>query len=213
VLKRRLTHLLRVMRSLRTWQIVLLAFGFSVASLIALRANSLEAVKYFDAVKQADKEGNDVGAAVARLQHFVTTHMNTDLERVTLDQTYERDYQKALTDYQSSGSVGGDPAYQVIIKHCEDLYKGTGSYVIIGRCVQNGIDELPTGQAPESSIKAPLKDRYEFHFVSPQWSFDLAGLIVLITALLWIILVFKILLQLILMLMIRTHRGKTSLDR
>lgn len=200
-------HALRIVRSLRTWQLIILAFVMTFLSVLALRANSLEAAKYFEAVKQADETGQGINDAMNNLQDFVSHHMNTDLERVTLSSTYERDYEKAVQNFQNSGDISGTDE-KAAIAQCAYLQKpGVIYYQQYSHCVEDILKTTPSAANPDATVKAPLKELYEFHFVSPGWSPDTAGLTTAIAALLWLVLVIKLLVQTILVFIVRHHRG------
>ena len=176
-------------------------------SVLALRANSLEAAKHFEAVKQADETGQGINEAMNNLQDYVTNHMNTDLERVTLSSTYERDYEKAVQNFQNSGDISGTDE-KAAIAQCAYLQKpGVIYYQQYSHCVEDILKTTPSAANPEASVKAPLKELYEFHFVSPGWSPDVAGLTIALAFLLWLVLAVKLLVQIILMLIVRRHRG------
>lgn len=206
MVKSHLQHALKVVRRLRTWQLVLLALVMTFLAVITLRANSLEAAKYFQAVKVADEKGENVDEAMGKLQEYVSHHMNTDLERVTLSSTYERDYQKAVTDFQNSGgNIGVDE--KAAIATCAYLQKpGVVYYQQYSHCVENILKSLPSSGNLATSVKSPQKELYEFHFSSPGWSPDLAGFTSAIALILWLIIAAKLFAQLAILLIVRYYR-------
>lgn len=201
--KRRLHHYLTVLRQLKTWQLVVIALILTGVSIGFLRNNSIEAVRLFEAVKQADREGSDVYGALNKLQKYVTTHMNTQLERISLEKTFERDYQAALDRLAHSGSIHDDQ-YDEAQLACRD--QNRISYVAYSLCVERKLAEVAPGQDPMIKANTPKTDLYQYNFVSPAWSFDLAGISLAITVVVYVIIICKLLLQLLLFLLVRRRR-------
>jgi len=198
--KKRLHHVLTVMRRLKTWQLIVIAVLLTAVSISLVRQNSIEAVRLFDAVKQADRDGGDVYGTLNKLQKYVTSHMNTVLERVSLEKTFERDYQAALSKVAQSGSISSDQ-YDEAQLACRDQNKI--SYVAYSLCVEKKLAEVAPGQDPIVRASLPKPEMYEYNFVSPHWSLDLAGVSVALTVVVYIIIVGKVGLQLVLMLIVR----------
>ncbi len=198
--KKRLHHYLTVLRRLRTWQLIVIALILTGISVGLLRSNSIEAVRLFESVKQTDREDKDVYVALNKLQHYVTSHMNTQLERVSLEKTFERDYQAAIDKLAHSGSIYDDQ-YDEAQLACRD--QNRISYVAYSLCVERKLAEVAPGQDPLLKANTPKPELYQYTFVSPTWSFDLAGIVLAITVVLYLIIVCKLGLQFILYLIIR----------
>ncbi|HEX6462160.1 MAG TPA: hypothetical protein VFZ58_02700 [Candidatus Saccharimonadales bacterium] len=200
--KKRLHYYLTVLRRLKAWQLLIIAFILTAVSIGLLRSNSVEAVRLFDAVKQADREGKDVYGALNVLQKYVATHMNTQLERVSLEKTFERDYQVALDKLVSSGSIYDDQ-YDEAQMACRG--QSSISYVIYAKCVEQKLAQVAPGQDPIVKTSMPNADLYQYTFMSPTWSFDLAGVSVALTVVMYLVIVCKLGLQLTIFLIIRHH--------
>jgi len=161
---------------LRTPLYVFIAlFGVSaVVSVYALRQNNLTMVRLRDAVYEADKNGGDVNQALNDLRQHVYSHMNTNLSNgdnaikppIQLRYTYERltsEAQKAAND---------EGLYTEAANYCQARIPASVS--VSGRsrvsCVQDYI--LSHGGKQANQVPTAL---YQFDFVSPSWSPDLAG--------------------------------------
>jgi hypothetical protein len=138
-------------------------------------------VKLRQAVYTADKNNGDVNAALNKLRAYVYTHMNTDLSSggnnieppIQLQYTYQRLYDAQVNQVQSANQQ----LYTDAENYCQSInhaYFGTTRVP----CVQNYVINHGLKQA-NINIPAGL---YEFDFVSPAWSPDLAGFSLLFTA-------------------------------
>lgn len=142
-------------------------------SVYALRENNLKMVKLRDTVYAADKNNGDVNGTLKDLQAYVTAHMNTDLSGgpnaayppIQLQYTYAR-LQDA--NNQLASRING-PLYTEAENYCQQKIPNgfSGRYRI--SCIEQYIKSRGTNV---QNVPASL---YEFDFVSPRWSPDLAG--------------------------------------
>jgi len=149
---------------------------FLVASLIyvgALRHNNDTMIKLRNDVYIADRNNGDVEGALDKLRTYVYGHMNTNLSTGTnirppiqLKYTYDRLQQQAETQANNS------QLYIDAKNYCEQQVPASVSISGRGRidCVENYV--LSHGGTQAATIPPAL---YEFDFVSPSWSSDLAG--------------------------------------
>lgn len=144
-----------------------------VVSLLALRANNEHMVKLRKAVTAADKNNTNVTLALQNLQAYVTTHMNTNLSDgngsvyppIQLQYTYQR-----LVDAESDQAASSNTQlYTDAQNYCQsqDSVDFSGHNRV--PCVEQYV------QTHDSSLPAISPSLYEFDFVSPTWSPDLAG--------------------------------------
>lgn len=200
--KRKLHHYLGELRGLKTWQLIVIALLLSAVTIGLLRHNSVTAVQMFNEVQRADQQGDNVYKELKELQRYVSHHMNTQIERITLEQTYARDYRAAIEDLAQSGGVNQNANYRAAQQACSDLQSSAG-YIAYARCVEQRLAQAAPGQNPQLSADLPNAQRYQYSFVSPTWSPDAAGIALLITGVLWLIILFKIILQLLLRALLR----------
>jgi len=178
--KRQLHHFWTRIRAIKPWYFLIITVLSAVVCVYGLRANNEHMLKLRDAVYAADKNNGDVQGSLAKLQAYVTAHMNTDLSGgpnavyppIQLKYTYDRLVQ-AESDKLAQQNSQNSQVYTDAQHYCEaKIPTGfSGSYRI--SCIQSYI--ASHGITNPVSI-APIPDGlYKFDFLSPVWSPDLAG--------------------------------------
>lgn len=146
-----------------------------------------------DAVYAADKAGSDVKAPLKELQLYVTSHMNTDLTTgnanvyppIQLQHTYQR-----LVEQQGSrqGSANNQ-LYTEAQAFCQaqnpNDFSGRNRVPCIEKYVQQRGQSMQIGTTISPSL-------YQFSFVSPRWSPDVAGWSLVATIVLGLLAVTKL---------------------
>ena len=189
--KRKLHHWLVVVKRVKTWQLIIMLILLTGLSAYLLRQNNLGMVERRNLVKQADESAGNVVEALSDLQHYVATHMNTSLgEGVFLEHTYQRAYDDAIQKAASAVTTNSQ-AYKDVEAGCRAQYVRSGSFNNYIKCVESGLKALAPGSDPLATVKAPPQELYKYNFVSPAWSFDFAGLAVLVTLLITVLLVLR----------------------
>ena len=158
---------------------LVLAAIFGVVCVIALRSNNEHMAQLRTAVYQADKNDGNVQQALDNLQAYVTAHMNTNLDTgvgsvyppIQLEYTYLR-LIKAQNQSAYSANAGLYTAAQI---YCQKL----DPYDFSGHNRVPCIEQYVTSHG--SSVPQVPAALYEFDFVSPAWSPDLAGWTLLAT--------------------------------
>jgi hypothetical protein len=179
--KKYLHHTWTKFRAVRPWYFLVLAVVSSGICIYALRSNNLTMVKLRNDVYTVDKNNGDVNAALKSLQAYVTAHMNTNLSNsggvyppIQLQYTYERLQQAA--NQQAGGT--NQALYTDAEYYCQQQdptdFSGHNRVPCIEKYVQDHGLQV-------TSIPASL---YEFNFLSPTWSPDLAGWSMVASALL-----------------------------
>ena len=145
-----------------------------VVCVFALRYNNETMISLRSQVYTADKSGQGVEPALDKLRAYVYAHMNTSLSsggntirpQIQLKYTYDRLATAAEQQANNSG------LYTSAENYCQAQIPASVSISGRGRigCVQDYITSHG-GQQP-AAIPAAL---YEFDFLSPTWSPDLAG--------------------------------------
>ena len=179
--KRHLHHIWTKLRWLRPRYFLILALVSGVVCIFALRANNEHMIKLRTAVYAADQNNTDVQAPLKALQAYVTAHMNTNLTTgssavyppIQLKYTYDR----LVTAQSDAATQANTQLYTDAQHYCEQQdptdFSGHNRVPCIEQYVQTHDTQLP-------SIPEAL---YEFSFISPDWSPDLAGWSLVITAL------------------------------
>lgn len=178
--KRQAYQVWKFWRHIRPWHFLVLALISGVICVFALRANNLRMIELRQAVYQADKDNGNVEAALRELREHVHSHMNTSLAAgsnvrppIQLKYTYER----LLAARNAGSAANNSDIYTQAQQYCEKAIPSgfSGSYRL--SCIQTFVKE----NGLKTSEPIP-KNLYQFDFVSPAWSPDLAGWSLIATA-------------------------------
>ena len=191
-------RILRFLKHIKTWQLLLVLLLFIMLSAIFLRLNNLGMMERRDALIEADKTGDisQVQEAARELQNYVAHHMNTTTGRIALQTLYDQDFNKIVEVNRVPDVENGD--YQSAMVRCRQIYPRGGTDW--AKCVANsvGVSEVDITTEP-----LPSPDAYYVSYVSARWSSDLAGISVLICALLVVTIVFQLIFILILKIILK----------
>lgn len=180
---------------LQLYQLLLILFIIlGLVSVFALRHNNQRMVELRTAVYEADKNNSGIEPALDKLRSYVYGHMNTNLSSgnnaikppIQLKYTYER----LLEAQQQAAARTNSQIYTDAQNYCQ----GKIPAGVSGRgrvpCVQDYVTSH--GVTPQA-IPTGL---YEFDFVSPTWSPDLAGFSVVLSAVAFVAFAYSFLLYL-----------------
>ena len=162
------------LRAIRPWYFLLAAIVCGLIGVYSLRQNNLSMIHLRDQVYQADQNNTNVEGALRNLREYVYAHMNTDLTSgnntiyppIQLKFSYDR----ALNATKGAFDDPNSKIYTDAQTECEKQFphglSGSGRIP----CIQDYIAShgIKEATAPNASL-------YEFDFVSPRWSPDLAG--------------------------------------
>lgn len=175
--KSHLHHLWTRFRKVKPWYF-LIAFVITTGlSVDALRQNNLTMARLRTDVYQVDKSNGNVEAALKNLQAYVVGNMNTDLSSgpnapyppIQLEYTYQR----LETAEQQRVSSVNSTVYTQAQAYCQQQNPISFSGRTRVPCVEQYVN---THGTTAQTIPANL---YEFDFLSPLWSPDTAGWLVL----------------------------------
>jgi len=180
--KRYLHHIWTKIRWIKPWYILVLLVITTSVSIYSLRQNNLQMVKLRNAVYTADKSNTNVSAALGALQAFVTTHMNTNLASgpnapyppIQLEYTYAR--------LEAANTQSASNTNQALYTNAENYCQQAIPNGFSGRYRVSCIEEYITSHGV--AVQTIPVSLYEFSFLSPRWSPDLAGWSLLISILL-----------------------------
>ncbi len=171
--KRLLHHYEKRLRPISGWYLLIATVFFLSIGAFALRQNNLRMIELRDQVFQADESGEGVESALRDLRAHVHSHMNADLTSsdtaihppIQLQHTYERLVDKE----QARVRAANQSVYQDAERICEGRFPA-------GR-LANGRVQCVEQYVLENGIQAKEmpKELYQFDFVAPRWSPDLAG--------------------------------------
>lgn len=174
--KRWLHHTSKRISHLPVWQLALATLLLAGTSVWALRQNSRGLEPLVAAVVEADRDNDDVEGSLLELDQYVSSHMNTDIdEPIQLAYSYDRAVQKVLDKAQATSN--GD-IYKKAQAQCENPNILLSARAL---CIQDYVtNNAKPGQEPEE-VDFPDKSLYTHSFISPVWSPDLAGWLLVLT--------------------------------
>lgn len=178
---------------LKAWYFLIPAIIFAVLAVQGLRSNYSTMVSLREAVYTADQQNGDTEAALARLRAHVHGHMNTNLASgnnaikppIQLKARYERLMATEAERIKATNLQVTAAGEQV----CAQQFPGTGFNAPRVACVQSYVS---THAVTEHTVPEQL---YKFDFVSPKWSFDQAGISILLSVVFFILFIARLVLE------------------
>ena len=166
--------------------LVALLIVFVTLSVYGLRQNNIQMLKLKNQLTTADKNNGDVNGDLNKLRLFIYNHMNTTPSSsngvyppIQLKYTYQR----LLTADQAAASTTGGATQAQAVTYCTELGSGyTPSE--LATCESWYLTTTQPGTTP--TVPAAL---YQFDFISPIWSPDLAGFSIVISFILLLMVV------------------------
>lgn len=190
---RKLYYLHRKLAAAKAWYFLIPALIFALFAVQALRSNYSTMVTLREAVYVADQQNGDVETALARLRQHVHGHMNTNLSSgsnaikppIQLKARYERlvaAESERIKTLNAQTNAAGEQA-------CSQQFPAAGFNAPRVACIQ---DYVAANAVKQRSIPDQL---YKFDFVSPKWSFDKAGVSILLSVVFIILFVSRLVLE------------------
>lgn len=191
--KKLLHHWLVQLRRVKTWHLLAAFVLLAGVSAFLLRQNNLHMIELRNLVMKADEDPNgDTKQALLNLQRYVSTHMNTDLgEGLYLQNSYRRAYDAAVQQAVTATNPNAR-LYDQVELECRPVFQRTNSFPAYTRCAAEKLSQLAPGHDPLSNLKTPPVDLYHYNFVSPRISFDPAGISVLLTLFVAVLIVMRL---------------------
>jgi hypothetical protein len=167
-----------------TWVFLALFLFSGSVTVIALRHNNETMVHLRSAVYEADKNNGDVNTALNKLRAYVYGHMNTNLSSggnaikppIQLKYTYDH--------LQAAEQKRADDANTNVYTQAQAYCQQQNSVDFSGRNRVPCVTDYVTAHGQKAgTIPVAL---YEYDFVSPAWSPDLAGWSLVLTVILFL---------------------------
>ena len=196
-----LAYYRRMLKRIKTWHLVVLLVILAVLSVVLLRINNLNMIEYRNAVIAADesRDVKKVETAAESLKLFVSAHMNTDTGQVPLQNLYNQAVSEAFGKVNAVDSS----AYAEATEACKSVLAQRG-YSGYSACVA---DSVGVSESNFNQPDLPNPALYYLSFVSPQWSFDPAGVVFLALVVVFSAIILKLLTEVALGIIAR-RRGK-----
>ena len=202
--KRQVNRSIRQLQYVKTWQLVVLLILFGFIAATFLRLNNIGMVERREAVLSADKEGDArvIQQRLYDLQRYVSSHMNSDMSTIYLENQYKRDSQKVI-DAASGDSNPNGNIYKKAQDVCAPRFSGYSQAYL--QCTLNYLAQYASTGDPASTVALPRADTYRHSYASPLWTADFAGWTVLICLLIVLMIIGRLLGLIILRAMLKMH--------
>lgn len=202
--KRRVKKTIRQLQRVKTWQllVLLLLVGFIAATF--LRLNNIGMVQRRDAVLAADQAG-DEEVTLSRLydlQRYAASHMNADTGPLYLENQYRRDVEKIVKAASEDSNAQGNIHVKADAV-CRPQYTvWSQAYV---QCFTDELAKYPPSPDPAQNVTLPSTSLYRHDFASPLWSADFAGWSVLVMAVIFLMIIVRLIGLAVLRLLLKHH--------
>ena len=199
---------------LKTWQLLLVLIPLVFLDATFLRLDHIKMTELRDAVLAADEQENDeaVAKALNDLRNFVISNIvinvvdDNGAQRITfgtgpfyLEHTYIRAANQALAEAENQLVSDANPngnVYAMASETCKALAIANGwtwdnpNYI---NCMVSEIQKYPAASEINDSIKAslPSTELYRREFASPVWAPSVAGIFILLTIIIIVIIAIR----------------------
>ena len=190
-------HYLYQLQRVQTWQLIVVLVLFGFVTLTFLRLNNIGAVQRYQAVLSADQAGdqNAIDNRLADLQLYQASHMNSQVPPGYLENKYKRDVEKIVNEARNYSNPNGNVTAKVDAYCSPQFTVYTQAYT---QCFADQLAKYPPAPNPDANVTFPPSQLYRFSYASPLFSFDFAGITVLISLLIALVIVFRIISALVL---------------
>jgi hypothetical protein len=189
--RRKVKYDIKRLRRIKTWQLVLLLILSLYISATFLRINNVGMVERRKAVEAADKIG-DAEALQERLyalQRYSSQHMNASTGNFDLKATYDRDVKLILDKAEAANRRSNNAIWNQAANECYAEFPGYWQGQI--QCILDKQEDFPTN-TPITEVETPDPSLYRHGFLSPVWSADFAGWSLVVSAVLFGIILIRI---------------------
>lgn len=185
-------YLLKRVREVSKYYFLSAGIILGLLGIYSLRQNNLQMIRLLNTLIAADKEDGDTVTALNNLRTYIYGHMNTDPASSTnairppiqLKYTYDRlvAIEQKKADQANVGVYAG--AQAVCEQRAAAGDSGAGFSCVANYVTENGVKPKPV---PDSL--------YKFDFLSPVWTFDMAGISLVLSALFMIMFIIRLALE------------------
>lgn len=173
----------KLIHSSRWWHFAIALAVLLPLSAYFLRQNNLKMLELRDAVVAVDqKSGNikKIDPLLSELRDYVLSHMNASLPSpLELPGSFNVAVEQARKKAEKSGNANSS-IYKKAQDECE---RPELPLTVRAECMQNYITVHGKPGSDVKVLDIPPKEQFVYSFLSPTWSFDLAGVFVLLSAL------------------------------
>lgn len=202
--KRRVTHSIKQLQRVKTWQLLILLILAGFVAATFLRLNNIGMVDRRQAVLAADKAGDEtvMQSRVYDLQRYTAEHMNADTGPFYLENQYRRDAQRAVDAASSDTNPNGNINAKAEAVCRPQFTVWSPAYV---QCFTDELAKYPPSPDPAQNVRLPTTELYRYDFAAPDWSPDFAGWSVLVCIAIGIMILVRLVSLGILQLLLKRH--------
>jgi hypothetical protein len=168
--KKRTAYLRRKIGRIKQWHLAVVLLLLLVVTVLSLRQNNLTMIDLRSQVIAADEASDwgGVDASAKTLREYVSHHMNTNTGQIALQNLYDDAVEQA---FAAANAEIDSSSYSAATENCKSLI-GQSGYQGYATCVAESVnlssEQIQIPQLPNPAL-------YYISFVSPKFSFDLAG--------------------------------------
>lgn len=178
-------------RSVKTWQLVILLLISLMITATMFRVNNLNMRDLRREVTEADEAGDveKIKTSVDSLGRYVSSHMWTDLDGgLVLYYSYKKAEEAAIQAAINSSTDEQGAIYRQANTECQSQ----GQWNAYLDCVQNKVKNLGGPDNLADEVNMPRYEIYKINFVSPLWSPDPAGFSVALSIFIMLAIVLRV---------------------
>jgi hypothetical protein len=171
--KRSLHHVWAKLRPVSYWYFLAGFVAFSLLFVFNYRKNNVNMLALRDKVFVADEQNGDIEKALRNLREYVYSHMNTRLvsgpTAIRPPIQLKHEYERRVAAEQARVDAQNADLRKEAEATCKQKFPKTANATGIAPCIEGYMNEKGVIAQPV------LKEFYQFDFVSPAWSPDVAG--------------------------------------
>lgn len=206
--KKKLKKRLKWLAGLKNWQLFILLCLVLAVVATAWRMNNTQMLRRLDAVLAADAALDEEKARenLLILKEFSARHMNANTGLISLVKIYEKDAQAEIS--RVSNLRQGENVHKKVSEICDPQFDARTRYSRpYFECWTRELEKLSPREGVDAQPKFRPKELYEYNFISPIWTPDLAGWMTLVAILIVLAIVFKMIFTLILKFMLKKYQN------
>lgn len=148
---------------------LIISFLLLLVSIISMAVNHSSAASRATAIRAADASGQDTTLLRDQLKEYSAAHMAAATS-VELTASYNKDVKAA------QNAAGGAQATGQVYAQAQTACASKNDSIVQARCVAAYVAAHSTPLAQPKAAVLPDRSKYQYHYPSPPWSADLAGL-------------------------------------
>lgn len=156
------------------------------------------------AILSADKAGDETAIAnnLYALQRYSAAHMNASSGPVYLEESYKRQAKKLVEDAKAASTVDKEVIERADAT-CRAQFPGYSQAYV--QCNASEQAKHSGTSQTENTISFPNPELYRHDYISPIWSPDFAGVMVLVSVIITGVIVTRIVMLTVLRLLLHKH--------